>query len=71
MSLVELADGSRAVVSGIEGGRHFRKKLMDLGIIPGMPVTVVRKAGRNPMVLAVMGRQVVLGRGMAEKVFVR
>jgi ferrous iron transport protein A len=59
------------IVTGIEGGRHFRKKLMDLGIIPGVPVTVVRRAGINPMVLSVMGRQVVLGRGMAEKVFVR
>jgi Fe2+ transport system protein FeoA len=40
-------------------------------MIPGVPVTIVRKAGRNPMLLSVMGRQVVLGRGMAEKVFVR
>ena len=71
MGLTELKDGDRAVIAGIEGGRHARKKLMDLGLIPGVPVTVIRRAGRNPMVLSVMGRQIVIGRGMAEKIIVR
>ena len=71
MGLTELKDGDKVVITGIEGGRHARKKLMDLGLIPGVPVTVIRRAGRNPMVLSVMGRQIVIGRGMAEKVRVR
>jgi Fe2+ transport system protein FeoA len=71
MSLNEVTDGKRVVVTGIDGGRNARKKLMDLGIIPGVQVTITRRAGRNPMLLSVMGRQVVLGRGMAEKVLVR
>jgi ferrous iron transport protein A len=71
MGLTEVSDGKKVVITGIEGGRHARKKLMDLGMIPGVPVTIIRKAGRNPMLLSVMGRQVVLGHGMAEKVHVR
>lgn len=71
MGLNEVNDGTQVVISRIEGGRHARKKLMDLGLIPGVPVTIIRKAGRNPMLLSVMGRQIVLGRGMAEKVYVR
>lgn len=71
MGLTEVNDGTKVVITRIEGGRHARKKLMDLGMIPGVPVTIIRKAGSNPMLLTVMGRQVVLGRGMAEKVFVR
>lgn len=71
MGLIELNAGEKVVISHIEGGRLARKKLMDLGLIPGVPVTVVRRAGRNPMVLSVMGRQIVIGRGMAEKVHVR
>jgi ferrous iron transport protein A len=70
MGLTEAENGQRVVVTRIDGGRQARKKLMDLGIIPGIPVTVVRRAGSNPMILSVMGRQIVLGRGMAEKVFV-
>lgn len=71
MGLTDVKDGNKVVITKIEGGRHARKKLMDLGMIPGVPVTIVRRAGRNPMLLSVMGRQVVLGHGMAEKVFVR
>jgi len=71
MGLNDVVDGSMVVITSIEGGRNARKKLMDLGMIPGVPITVIRRAGRNPMLLSVMGRQVVLGRGMAEKVLVR
>jgi len=71
MGLNEAADGANVVITRIDGGRNARKKLMDLGIIPGVNVTIIRRAGGNPMLLSVMGRQVVLGRGMAEKVFVR
>lgn len=71
MGLTEVSGGTKVVITRIEGGRHARKKLMDLGMIPGVPVTIIRRAGANPMLLTVMGRQVVLGRGMAEKVFVR
>ena len=70
MGLNEVTDGQTVVITRIDGGRNARKKLMDLGMIPGVPVTIIRRAGRNPMLLSVMGRQVVLGRGMAEKVFV-
>ncbi len=71
MGLNEVLDGSKVVITRIDGGRNARKKLMDLGMIPGVPITIIRRAGINPMLLSVMGRQVVLGRGMAEKVFVR
>ena len=46
MGLTEVSDGKKVVITGIEGGRHARKKLMDLGMIPGVPVTIIRKAGR-------------------------
>ncbi len=71
MGLNDVADGETVVITRIEGGRNARKKLMDLGIIPGVAVTIIRRAGGNPMLISVMGRQVVLGRGMAQKVLVR
>jgi len=70
MGLTEIGKGRQAVVLKIEGGRKYREKLMSLGIIPGVSVTIIRKEGRNPMLLAVMDRQVILGRGIAEKVIV-
>ena len=71
MGLVEVGDGKKVVIARIEGGRTARKKLMDLGLIPGVQVTIVRKAGASPMLVSVMGRQVMIGHGMAQKVFVR
>jgi len=43
---------------------------MNLGIIPGVPVRVIRRASRNPMLLTVMDRQVILGHDIAEKIIV-
>ena len=71
MGLDEVQDGSKVVIARIDGGRNARKKLMDLGLIPGVPVTIIRRAGRNPMLLSVMGRQIMIGQGMARKVHVR
>ncbi len=71
MGLIEVRDGDKAVVSHIEGGRMARRKLMDLGLIPGVPVTIVKQGGKNPTIIKVMGRQIMLGHGMASKVFVR
>lgn len=71
MGLTEVQNGARAVISHIEGGQVTRRKLMDLGLIPGVPVKILRNGKRGPMLLKVMGRQVMLGNGMARKVFVR
>ena len=71
MALDEVQNGEKVVITRIDGGRHARKKLMDLGLIPGVPVTIIRRAGRNPMLLSVMGRQIMIGQGMAKKVYVK
>lgn len=71
MGLDEAQDGTKVIVSKIDGGRYARRKLMDLGLIPGVPITIIRRAGNNPMLLSVMGRQIMLGQGMARKVFVK
>ncbi|MCK5249917.1 MAG: FeoA domain-containing protein, partial [Spirochaetaceae bacterium] len=42
MGLTEVDNGRKVVITRIEGGRHARKKLMDLGMIPGVPVTIIR-----------------------------
>jgi len=68
VELTEVDRGGRAVILKIEGGREYRERLMNLGIIPGVFVRIIRGANRNPMLLAVMNRQVVLGYDIAKKV---
>ncbi|KGM38602.1 hypothetical protein S1OALGB6SA_1117 [Olavius algarvensis spirochete endosymbiont] len=70
MELTAIDKGKKAVVLRIEGGKKYREKLMNLGIIPGVPVRVIRRASRNPMLLTVMDRQVILGHDIAEKIIV-
>lgn len=42
--LTELADGQVGRLVGLEGERAFRRRLMELGLLPGTPVRVVRRA---------------------------
>lgn len=71
MQLTEAPDGKRIIVVRIDGGRTARRKIMDLGIIPGVPVTVVKQDAGCPLILEVLGRRIMMGRGMAKKVHVR
>lgn len=71
MELTEIDRGGQAVILKIEGGRKYRERLMSLGIIPGVFVRIIRRANRSSMLLAVMNRQVILGRDIAKKVTVK
>ena len=42
MRLSELSEGQKAVVRSIDSPREVRGRLMDLGIIPGSEVALVR-----------------------------
>lgn len=70
MGITEVRDGKKVVISRIEGGRKMRQKLIDMGIIPGVPVTIIRQTKGRPLLLSVMGRQLMIGYSMAKKVHV-
>lgn len=42
--LSELPDGETGRLVRLEGDRGFRRRLMELGLLPGTPVRVVRRA---------------------------
>lgn len=70
MGLNEVIQGKSARILKIEGGIMIRKKLLQMGIVPGIPVRVIQKPDKGPMLLSVLGNQLILGQGMAEKVLV-
>ena len=54
-------------------GRHtiFLKRLTDMGVTPGIEVTVVKSAPfKGPIEILVRGFRLALGRGMANRIFV-
>lgn len=54
----------------IDAGRRLNRRLTELGLTPGVPVQVLYVNG-GPMLIAVRGTRLAIGRGMAEKILVR
>lgn len=53
----------------IQAGRHLTRRLVELGLTPGVTMQVVHKNG-GPLLIAVRGARLALGRGVAEKILV-
>ena len=72
LSLAQAPAGQPFVVAGFSGGRRFRQQAMNMGIVRGGEVTVVRRhGGGGSLLLAVGEGRIMLGQGMAGKVLVR
>lgn len=71
MTIDLLETGRRAVVCAVNGGHSRRGHLMNLGIVPGVPVKVLKADRKGPMILEVMGARIMLGHGMADAIEVR
>ncbi|MBN2509393.1 MAG: ferrous iron transport protein A [Spirochaetales bacterium] len=68
-SLTSLSAGKRMRIALLDGGREFRSRMLNLGIIPGETITVVRGGGSMPLVVEVKGTKVMLGRGAAVRIY--
>lgn len=70
MSLETLENGKRCVVTRIDGGSCARDRLLELGLVPGVPVRKLQGDIKGPVLVEVLGSRVVVGRGLASKVLV-
>jgi ferrous iron transport protein A len=68
--LSTLMEGERARVVRVDGGEGVRKKLADMGILPGKVIGVTHGRGHGPRVVIVDQTKVMLGRGMLFKILV-
>ena len=70
--LTELKKGSKGEVLFIAGGAAASRRLVDMGLTPGTKLKVTRGSSRaGPMELSLRSSKLSIGRGLAEKVFVR
>ncbi len=70
--LSSLPPGSRGIVAFMVGGYGFIRRLADMGITPGIEISVLRNAPLGgPVVVQVRGSSIALGRGVASKVFIK
>jgi ferrous iron transport protein A len=69
MTLSELPAGRSARVTHVNGGSRVARRLMEMGIIPGIPVEVVKTAPfGDPIEVRVRGYSLAMRRSEAEGV---
>jgi ferrous iron transport protein A len=71
-SLAELPLGRAATVTGVDGPRSFRRRLLEMGLVPGTAVRVVTVAPLgDPLRIEVRGGQWSIRRAEAACIAVR
>jgi len=69
--LCDLKAGQKGRILYIAGGMGARRRMVELGLLPGTVVKVLRISQYGcPIELLVRGAEIAIGRGMAEKVYV-
>jgi Fe2+ transport system protein FeoA len=69
MTLRDLESGARAIVKEVHGGFGLRRRLGDVGILPGDTIEVLRSGALGgPMLVAIRGVRVAIGQRQAQKV---
>jgi len=69
MSLAEAKEGREIKIVSIKVGLQAAKRLSDLGLIPDTKIKVLKKAIFGPIEIELRGSKLVLGRGLANKIF--
>ena len=70
-TLLDMRVGESAVVIKMSGGFHMQVQLKNLGFHEGVTVTLVKKSViGGPLMVAVNGSNVAIGRGIASKILI-
>jgi ferrous iron transport protein A len=65
--LTQVGIGRPVRLVSISGGRRLNHRLAELGLTPGISITILQDSG-GPLLLAVRQSRIALGRGMACRV---
>lgn len=72
IAITSLKQGEKAKIAFIRGGGGVMQRLCDLGLTNGTEVSILRAAPlHGPLEICVRGCKLVIGRGIAEKIFVQ
>ncbi len=70
MPLSAVPTGRVVVLRRIREGHSLATRLADMGLVPGVTINVQQNDRNGPVVIALKGGRMMLGRGMAEKMSV-
>ena len=69
--LSEIKKGKQGIVTKLEGGDYFQRKIFSLGIVTGKKIKVISSQPLGgPVVLQIGSSRVAIGKGMAMKILV-
>ncbi len=68
LSIVE--SGKKVRIISVSAGRDLTERLASLGIVPGTEIEVLQNFSRGPFIVSVKGSRIMMGRGMACRIFV-
>jgi len=69
--LTQAEENEEVVIISLGAGRIATKRLVDMGLVPGTKIKILRKAPLGPIEIEVKGSKLALGRGLATKIFVK
>lgn len=70
ISLIKMNKGEKRRISKIAGQTNFKKLLENLGIKTGREIKIIKKQSYGPITIEIEQKQIEIGRGMANKIFV-
>ena len=68
--LSNVAAGQSVRLVRVDAGRRFSHRLAELGLTPGVELSVIHDNG-GPLLICVRNSRIALGRGMANKISVK
>jgi Fe2+ transport system protein FeoA len=69
MTLANLEIGEKAVVTKVKGNNPISKRLMEMGIVPGVSVRIIKSAPfGDPIEIKVLGYNLAMRRNEAEAI---
>ena len=71
MTLSRVKEGASVTMSGVVAGCRLRGRLAAMGLFPGVEMTVLHSAAAGPVLVAVNGSRLALGRRMADRIEVK
>jgi len=71
MPLAMARPGELLRVIGVRAGWGLQRRLVDMGLTPGVQIRVMNSQTSGPVLIDLRGSRVALGRGVAQKILVR
>ena len=62
--------GADVVITAVRAGWGLKRRLADMGLVPGTGVSIINNARPGPVILEVRGSRLAIGHGVAAKIMV-